>query len=251
MRAILSDIHANLEALTAVLADIERQGIRSVYNLGDTIGYGPDPIACLDYAMRMDLTLLGFHDNMMMVPLEGGPESVFRYIAWMRSLVERSEGPIPSGPRGAFLASLPRSHWEDGTLFVHGSPRNPVNEYLYPEDIYNVRKMEHIGSLFESLCFVGHTHIPGAFVHVGSQQWDYRTAEGCADGFDVTGKKVICNVGSVGQPSDGDPRACYVTFDWNRIRFHRVEYDVETTIQKIHAIPEIANIFGDRLREGR
>lgn len=73
MRAIISDIHANLEALTAVLADIERRGIRTIYNLGDTIGYGPDPLACLDHAMRMDLSLLGFYDNMMMVPLEAVP----------------------------------------------------------------------------------------------------------------------------------------------------------------------------------
>jgi diadenosine tetraphosphatase ApaH/serine/threonine PP2A family protein phosphatase len=251
VRAILSDIHANLEALTAVLADIQRQGIRSVYNLGDTLGYGPDPIACLDRVVWMDLTLLGNHDQAVMVHPDGFAEVAERCIVWTRSLLEHHEGPIPSGPRGDFLAQLPRSHREDGICYVHGSPRNPLSEYVFPEDTVNSRKMARIGALFESLCFAGHTHVPGIFRHVAGDQWEYIEPGQCPDGFDVTGRKVMCNVGSVGQPRDGDARACYVTFDGSRIRFHRVVYDVETTIQKMRAISEIDNFFGDRLREGR
>ncbi|MBN9518050.1 metallophosphoesterase family protein [bacterium] len=251
MRAILSDIHANLEALTAVLADIERQGIRSVYNLGDTLGYGPDPIACLDHTIRLDLTLLGNHDQAVLVHPDGFCQSAENCILWHRAILERTEGPLPTGPHGKFLASLPRSHRENGVRYVHGSPRSPLYEYVFPEDIDNPRKLERIGSMFETLCFCGHTHVPGLFVHVADERWEYVYAEECEKGFDVTGRKVLCNVGSVGQPRDDDERACYATFDGRRIRFHRVEYDFETTIKKVYAIPEIANFLGDRLREGR
>lgn len=251
MRAILSEIHANLEALTAVLADIERRGIRSVFNLGDTLGYGPDPVACLDHAMRMDVVLLGLQDELALYDPDGWSGPPEKHVFWTRKQLEEYEHQVQTGALSTFLRSLPRSYRENDVLHVHGSPRNPTREYVFPEDIYNPRKMGRLGALFEALCFVGHTHMPGVFVHLHGEQWEYRSVEQCADGFEVTGKKLICNVGSAGQPRDGDPRACYVTFDGNRIRFHRVAYDVETTIRKIHAVPEIDNIHGDRLREGR
>jgi diadenosine tetraphosphatase ApaH/serine/threonine PP2A family protein phosphatase len=153
--------------------------------------------------------------------------------------------------RIAFLAGLPRSHREGDVLYVHGSPRNHLNEYVFPEDIYNERKMERLGEMFDRVCFNGHTHVPGVFVERGPGKWDFVAPEECEAGFPVGGHRVICNVGSVGQPRDGDWRACYVLFDQTRIWFRRVAYDVETTIRKIHAIPELENFFGDRLRDGR
>jgi diadenosine tetraphosphatase ApaH/serine/threonine PP2A family protein phosphatase len=77
------------------------------------------------------------------------------------------------------------------------------------------------------------------------------SSEELGDAHRLDGRKTICNVGSVGQPRDGDWRACYVLFDGETIRFRRVEYDVDTTVEKIYAIPELENFFGDRLREGR
>lgn len=150
-----------------------------------------------------------------------------------------------------FLSTLWPSHREGDVLYVHGSPRNHLNEFVFPEDIYNQKKMEKIGMQFDRVCFNGHTHVPGVFVDLGSGVWQFFAPEECGDEFRIAGQRVLCNVGAVGQPRDGDWRACYVLFDGETIRFQRVEYDVDTTVQKIYAIPELMNFHGDRLREGR
>jgi diadenosine tetraphosphatase ApaH/serine/threonine PP2A family protein phosphatase len=126
-----------------------------------------------------------------------------------------------------------------------------LNEYVFPEDIYNERKMEKLGTQFDRVCFNGHTHVPGVFVERGLGRWEFIGPEECVGGIRVVGERVICNVGAVGQPRDGDWRACYVLFDDDTIWFRRVEYDVEATIRKIYAVPMLANFLGDRLREGR
>jgi diadenosine tetraphosphatase ApaH/serine/threonine PP2A family protein phosphatase len=136
-------------------------------------------------------------------------------------------------------------------LYVHGSARNPLNEYVFPEDIYNPRKLERIGAVSGALCFAGHTHIPGVFRQQSRASWEFLHPEECERGLPVRGEKLIVNVGSVGQPRDDDERACYVVFDGERLRFRRVDYDYKTTARKIYAIPELDDIFGDRLREGR
>jgi diadenosine tetraphosphatase ApaH/serine/threonine PP2A family protein phosphatase len=134
---------------------------------------------------------------------------------------------------------------------VHGTPRNPLREYLFPEDIYNARKMSRISEMFAGCCFAGHTHIPGIFVASGPESWDYFSPPEVEPVYRLDGRKTICNVGAVGQPRDGDWRACYVLFDGRAIRFRRVAYDVATTVKKIYAIPELENFLGDRLRDGR
>jgi diadenosine tetraphosphatase ApaH/serine/threonine PP2A family protein phosphatase len=136
-------------------------------------------------------------------------------------------------------------------LYVHGSPRNPLNEYVFPEDVQNERKMGQLGGKFERVCFNGHTHVPGIFLEDGPERWQFIGPEECASGFPLDRRKVICNVGAVGQPRDGDWRACYTLFDGARIWFRRVAYDVETTIKKIYAVSELDNWLGDRLRDGR
>ena len=103
---------------------------------------------------------------------------------------------------------------------------------MFPEDIYNSRKMERIGALFDRVCFCGHTHVPGVFIERASGEWEFIHPKDCENGFAVGGCKLICNVGSVGQPRDGDDRACYALFDGERIWFRRVDYDLETTIRK-------------------
>jgi diadenosine tetraphosphatase ApaH/serine/threonine PP2A family protein phosphatase len=136
-------------------------------------------------------------------------------------------------------------------LYVHVSPRNPLNEYVFPEDIYNERKMTRLGEKLDRICFNGHTHVPGIFLERAPGRWEFVDPSECPSGFSITGRRVICNVGAVGQPRDGDWRACYVLFDGVRIWFRRVAYDVETTIRKIYAVAELENFFGDRLRDGR
>jgi predicted phosphodiesterase len=163
-RAIISDIHSNLEGFEAVLADVEQQGITEVYCLGDIIGYGPNPRECIDLAMKCNICLLGNHDQAALFDPEGFNTGAERAIFWTRDQLEKpGEDPEVQAKRWDFLGELPRNHREDGLLYVHGSPRNPLNEYVFPEDIYNKRKMEKIFSLVERFCFQGHTHVPGVF----------------------------------------------------------------------------------------
>lgn len=252
--AVISDIHANLEALDAVLADIARRGIVSIYCLGDVLGYGPNPRECLDRAFDWHLTLLGNHDLAAMFDPDGFAESAYRAITWHRARLESTDEPRAARERRwNFLAERPRSHRFGEFLFVHGSPRNPLNEYLFPEDIYNQRKMARIGDLMDRYCFCGHTHVPGVFVPSGdgADAWDYFAPVEVHHFWRFDGRKTILNVGSVGQPRDGDSRACYVTVEGWDVNWHRVPYDVDATVAKIYDVPDLDNFLGDRLREGR
>lgn len=248
-RALISDIHANLEALESVLADIESQGVTEIYCLGDVIGYGPSPRECIDLIMKKcKLCILGNHDQGALFDPEGFNSTAEQAIFWTRDQLESPQGsPADNARRWDFLGELPRNHRENGFLFVHGSARNPLNEYVFPEDIYNQRKMERIFSLIERHCFQGHTHVPGVF----TSHPRFLNPEDIDGEFRLTDEKVMINVGSVGQPRDGDPRSCYVIIDEDVVRFRRIEYPVETTVQKIYAVPELDNFLGDRLRDGR
>lgn len=248
MKAIISDIHSNLEALKAVLADIKAQGITDIYCLGDVVGYGPNPRECIDLVMDCKLVLLGNHDQGAMFDPDGFNQPAERAIFWTRDQLESTAEPRHlREKRWEFLSERPRSHREDGHLYVHGSARNPLNEYVFPEDIYNQRKMERIFALVEKYCFQGHTHVPGVF----TENLQFLSPEETDGSYKLDGRKTLCNVGSVGQPRDGNPRACYITLDNDTIRFRRVEYDVEATIRKIYDVPDLENFLGDRLREGR
>jgi diadenosine tetraphosphatase ApaH/serine/threonine PP2A family protein phosphatase len=253
MIAILSDVHGNLEALQRVLADAKEQGAREVYCLGDVVGYGPNPRECLDLAQGFRLTLLGNHDQGAMFDPVGFSPPAERAIFWTREQLESAPGPrLARERRWEFLAERPRSHREAGHLFVHGSARNPLNEYVFPEDVYNHRKMERIFALVERCCFQGHTHVPGVFVEQAPDQpYLFRSPEEVGHAYRLDGRKALVNVGSVGQPRDGDWRACYVLFDGEQVRFRRVEYDVDATVRKVHAEPALDRVLGDRLREGR
>jgi predicted phosphodiesterase len=248
VKAIISDIHSNLEALQAVLADIEQQNITEVYCLGDVVGYGPNPRECVDLVMQCKVVLLGNHDQGAMFDPEGFNPPAERAIFWTRAQLESpGESRQVKERRWEFLAERPRSHKEDGFLYVHGSARNPLNEYVFPEDIYNQRKMERIFALVDKYCFQGHTHVPGIF----TETLQFHSPEEVDHVYRLDGRKTLCNVGSVGQPRDGDWRACYILLDDETIRYRRVEYDIDTTVKKIYAIPDLENFLGDRLRDGR
>ena len=144
-RAIISDIHSNLEGLRAVLEDIENQGITEIYCLGDIIGYGPNPRECIDLIIKCDACLLGNHDQGALFDPEGFNSGAEKAIFWTREQLEDpKENAKENARRWDFLGELPRNHKEDGLMYVHGSPRNPLNEYVFPEDIYNQRKMEKL-----------------------------------------------------------------------------------------------------------
>jgi predicted phosphodiesterase len=247
-RALISDIHSNLEAFEAVMVDIKQQGISEIYCLGDIIGYGPNPRECIDLAMRCDVCLLGNHDQGALFDPEGFNTGAERAIFWTREQLENAPGnAAEKAKRWDFLGELPRNRRENGFLYVHGSARNPLNEYVFPEDIYNQRKMEKIFSLIEHHCFQGHTHVPGIF----TQSLNFLSPEEVNGVYRLSDEKTMINVGSVGQPRDGDARSCYVVLEDGLVTFRRVPYDLDKTIKKIYETPELDNFLGDRLREGR
>lgn len=249
MWAAISDIHGNLEALEAVLADLAKHAVSRIYCLGDVLGYGPNPVECLEHATKWNMVLLGNHDQAAMFNPDGFGANAERAILWTRGVLESSG----RDDLWDFLAARPRSHKEGEFLFVHGTPRNTLNEYLFPEDVHNDRKMKQIGSLISNFCLNGHSHVPGVYTEPdkGDGVWDFTPPEGLPGFHRLDGRKTVINVGSVGQPRDLDWRACYVLIDGWDVSFHRVEYDVEKTVKKIYAVPELANFLGDRLREGR
>jgi predicted phosphodiesterase len=248
MKAILSDIHGNIEALEAVLEDMKQFSLEAVYCLGDMIGYGPDPRACLDRCMEWDLVLLGNHDQAALFDPSNFNPAAERAIAWTRSQLE---APTPSRSaaerRWDFLGERPVRHKEGDFLFVHGSPRNPLNEYVFPEDVYNQRKIDGIFGMVTRYCFMGHTHLPGVF----TESRDFYTPEELDYSYRLDGRKTLVNVGSVGQPRDGDWRASYIVLDGDLVRFRRVEYDVAATVAKVHDDPDLDDFLGDRLLNGK
>jgi diadenosine tetraphosphatase ApaH/serine/threonine PP2A family protein phosphatase len=253
VKAIISDIHSNLEALEAVLKDIEQFDVEDIYCLGDVVGYGPNPRECVDLVMACKVVLLGNHDQGAMFDPEGFNPPAERAIFWTRDQLESSpESRTAREKRWEFLAERPRYFKEDGKLYVHGSARNPLNEYVFPEDIYNQRKMERIFALVERYCFQGHTHVPGIFTEqTPDDLYQFSSPEEIELVHKLDTRKTLCNVGSVGQPRDGDWRACYILLDGDTIRYRRVEYDIDSTVRKIYAVPELENFLGDRLRDGR
>jgi len=247
-QAILSDIHSNLEALQATLADIRQQDISQVYCLGDIIGYGPNPCECVDLVMQFDVCVLGNHDQGALFDPEGFSRGAERAIFWTRDQLEKANGHASrAAVRWNFLAELPRNHREDGKLYVHGSARNPLNEYVFPEDIYNTRKIEKVFEIVERYSFQGHTHVPGVF----TEKCRFLSPDEFGHQFPLDQGKTMINVGSVGQPRDGDWRSCYVVLEDDVVTFRRVEYPVDATVEKIHAVAELDNFLADRLRDGR
>lgn len=246
-RAIISDVHGNLEALKTVLADIRSQGCEQIICLGDVVGYGPAPQQCIDIVRNFDACILGNHDLAALFDPEGFSNAAEQAILWTRQQIEAGDTPENCFKRLEFLSHLPRTRREGDLLFVHGSVRNPVNEYVFPEDVYNRRKMEKLFSMIQQTCFQGHTHVPGVF----TSEMTFLRPEDIDNRYQIGSEKTMINVGSVGQPRDGDWRSCYVVLEDDWITFRRIEYDVDVTVNAIYETPELDRFLGDRLRDGR
>jgi len=248
-QALISDIHGNLEALNAVLVDITSQSIDEIICLGDVVGYGPNPIECLELVMKKaKLTILGNHDQATVFDPNGFNPIAMRAILWTREELGKGNSKAVN-KRWDFINDLPRSHQMDKTLFVHGSPCDATNEYVFPETAYDKNKMDRLFSKVPLFCFQGHTHIAGVF----TPDPGFIYAEECDHNFTLGREKLMINIGSVGQPRDEDPRACYTIVDQEakKVFFRRVQYDIDSTIAKIYKIPELDNQLGDRLRSGK
>lgn len=254
MRAIISDIHANLEALETVLKDIQSRDVTEIICLGDLIGYGPNPIECLDRVMGYRIVIMGNHDEAVFKSAVGFTEMARGAVEWTRKTLRPNWlSPHEKKKRWHFIENLPLTHNEEHILYVHGSPRNPTTEYILRSDTDTAwpahkTKLDEIFSMIPQICFVGHTHEPGII----TQDYKFLAPEDINNSYEIKeDQKIIVNTGSVGQPRDGDNRACYITFDKEKINYHRIAYPYQTTQEKIYKIPELVRRSGERLAEGK
>ncbi len=250
---LISDIHGNLSALKAVLADMESKGAEQVLCLGDVVGYGPFPGECLDLVKRCGVVLMGNHEEALLFGAENFNPRAKRAIDWTREHLKSSGDEDTRANRWKILQNL-AIHHERGTLaFAHASPRQPTREYVMPKDAKNVQKMAELFALTKHICFVGHTHLPGVFLEDGT--FIPPTMLFGQTYFIEPFEKALINIGSVGQPRDGDNRASYVLLDDDpnapRAIYRRVAYDIEETAKAIEANPNLDNYLAERLRVGR
>lgn len=250
MFALISDLHSNLEAMTAVLEDIHRRGIKEIFCLGDIVGYGPQPKECLDLVIERGIvSIMGNHDHAVFYEPTNFNTGAERASYWTRQCLEDEPDKEKRNQRWSYLGRLLVRLEIGSTLLVHGSPRRPVNEYIFPDDIYtNTAKIAANFERVKHLCFVGHTHVPGVFLEdpdfYGVDELDYVYPI-------IESERAIINVGSVGQPRDQDTRASYVVVAEDKVEFVRVRYDLEATVAKIIANPALDNFEGERLKDGR
>ena len=252
--AVISDVHANVAALKAVLEDIKTMSPGRIICLGDIVGYGPEPKKALTMIRKnCDVVIKGNHDQAAIEYPEGFNRIAHEAIVWTKKSL-KSLRLFSSEVRlnWRFLRQLPTTYAEEGMLFVHGSPREPVCEYIDEDDTFEIypagrEKLDDIFTYFERVCFCGHTHIPGIF----TEDYDFLSPEHITGSFELEeGKKYIVNVGSVGQPRDAFCEASYVIFrDWT-IQYRRVAYDVSDTYNKIISNPSLSNFLADRLNRG-
>jgi len=250
VQAIISDIHSNIEALEVVLADIDKQDVDSIVCLGDVIGYGPNPKECVDRVIDIRLALLGNHEEAVLnvMNARGFNPRASKAVKWtVHQFDMLADDREANGRRWDFIGGLKKNFESNGVMLVHGSPIDYTRGYIYTADVRNPNKMERIFAEFDKLLFVGHTHVPGVWL----EDMTYLSPSDVNYRYTLTSQRTIINVGSVGQPRDLDPRACYVLFDGSTIIWQRLEYDCEATARKIHAIPSLDSFSGDRLLRGR
>jgi predicted phosphodiesterase len=255
--AILSDVHANIRALEAVMEDLARHGgADKIYCLGDVIGYGPKPLDCLAVAKKnFAITLRGNHEQAVIHGAKDFNEMALRAINWTRTqIISDFANPTPEQVENwNFVYTTLEKHVEGSMQFVHGAPQDPIDEYILPMDIDPVNrrygpKLERAFSLTPWVTFCGHSHFPGLYCEDGSYvsptfQKEVRLT------LDRT-KKYIVNVGSVGQPRDGDNRSCYVTFENGVLTWRRIHYDIQDVYNCIFGISALDPMLGERLFRG-
>ena len=237
--AIFGDIHANLEALEAVLEDASQQDVSDYVYLGDIVGYNADPAACLEIVRAMDCpTVKGNHDedasgNHMLDNMNPVAAKALKWTRKQLSDVQRQ-----------WLGQLRtvRQVW-DFTV-VHSTLDQPGN-WNYVTNRFDA--MSNFSYQFTQVCFHGHTHVPRVYVKTD------KVREVPAESIVIEDEaKYLINVGSVGQPRDGDWRACYAIFDLYHkvVTFRRVAYDIEKTQAKIIAAG-LPPMLAERIQEGR
>ncbi len=226
--AVISDIHSNREALEAVLKDIKKRAdVLKILCAGDVVGYGPDPVACCGIVRKLKIPVVkGNHDdNMDLNRIGWFNREAQQALIWTTDKIGRGEKD--------WLLNLPKKHREEilgkKIVMVHGSPQDMLYEYVTEETPTDTLR-HFLNMTGADVLVMGHTHMP--FVR-------------------KFGKKLIINAGSVGQPRDSDPRACYVLLDMKNIKAEvvRVEYNIQGCADKIYRTT-IPDRLGDRLFNG-
>ena len=222
--AVLSDIHSNLVALDAVLAHLGT--VDAIWHLGDVVGYGPEPDAVVERLASLGAVgVRGNHD----AAAAGGREIEY-FNPEARAAMEWTRARITPRTRD-WLAALPEQHIEGDVTMVHGSPRDPIWEYVTSLSIAGAG----IALLSTSLGLHGHTHVPIAFVMTDGRLEVVAPSDG--SGVELGDRVALVNPGSVGQPRDGDPRASYLVLDADArsITWHRVGYDITAVMAAMRA----------------
>jgi len=228
---LISDIHANLAALEAVLEDASTAHYEAIWCLGDLVGYGPRPNECIETLRSQPTPLLcvaGNHDwaSLGKVPLEDFNPDARQACQWtMEQLTPENRD---------YLLGLPVSAVEGEYTLAHGSPRQPIWEYI----LYPGLAAANFAHFQTPYCLVGHTHIPIIFEEMAPPEDVLTLAPSLNGALSLDEGRFIINPGSVGQPRDGDPRASYAILDTQsrQIRFHRVDYPIEATQEDMLAL---------------
>jgi diadenosine tetraphosphatase ApaH/serine/threonine PP2A family protein phosphatase len=222
--AILADIHSNLAAFEAVLKDIDgRGGFDKIWCLGDMVGYGPDPNECIKRLHEFEhVCIAGNHDWAAI-----GKMDTFEFNP-LAAEAAHWTSQVLTAENKDYLLDLPLILNENGFTLAHGSPREPIWEYLLSTET----AQENFAYFETPYCLVGHSHIPLIFALDGDQieLMEFGGAE-----VKLPGKRMIINPGGVGQPRDGDPRASYAIYDAEArtVSHYRVEYNIEVTQRKM------------------
>lgn len=244
--ALISDVHGNLPALQAVLADIDRIGVDAIFCLGDTIGYGPQPRECLEIIeKRCKLVLMGNHEHAILYGAE-------HFTPLARVAIDWTAGQLRDPSLLRYLESLPPKAKFDRFLFVHGSIKHPLFDYVREADspwmFYRLVQTLRQDFTHFDLCFVGHNHRAFLGTEVG-YIFPHDEPPTPQMKFIVQDQRAYISIGSVGQPRDGDPRSSWVLFDGTSVEYHRVPYDRQVTVDRIRQAG-LPSFLADRLLLG-
>jgi predicted phosphodiesterase len=218
---VISDIHSNLAALRNSIDFIKEYTADKIVCLGDIVGYGPRPNECVDLVREYcQICLMGNHDHAVL-----GLTDTYHFNQYAREAVNWTKRTLTIQNKG-YLEGLPFSHHENEILYVHSTPVHPQEWHYILSDM---EAQEYLSQIKQRICFVGHSHIPLVFTNEGISFYKEEVE------LDLEDRKYIINVGSVGQPRDGDPRLCFVTLDTekNLLNFVRLEYPVQETYNEI------------------
>jgi len=223
---VISDIHSNLPALQSVL--INAPTFDAIWCLGDVVGYGPNPNGCIERLEEFPhICVVGNHDWGVL-----GRSDPFVFNRDAREALLWTQGELFPENR-QFLAQLPKTMTSEDYLLVHGSPREPIWEYLLDAQR---AKQNFLAGDFQ-IVLVGHTHIPMIFEWVTASHEARLLVPSLEEPLKLNGRRLIINPGSVGQPRNGDPRAAYGILDTEAqtFTFYRVAYPVEITQERMRA----------------